>query len=114
MKYRRFIVGTLLSAALSVPAPASGQGADTPLKVTRKPQASARGCKPGSSGLTSVKVTFDKSGKVTEATTIAASGCGPFDREALRAARDIKFEPAKKNGVPVTTVKTVEYAFKIY
>ena len=114
MRYGRFIAAAVLSAILSVSALALSQKDDAPLKITSKPQANARGCKPGSSGVTSVRVTFDKSGKVTEATTIAASGCGPFDREALRAARNIKFEPARKKGGPVTTVKTVEYAFRIY
>jgi len=108
--------GILLAAALfATPAAASmwpAQDADTPLKIKKKPQANARGC--SGSGRTAVKVTFDKSGKVTAATAITRSGCAPFDASALKAALGIQFEPAKKNGVTVTTVRSVEYTYSIY
>jgi len=35
-------------------------------------------------------------------------------QNAVKAAKDIKFEPALKNGVPVSSIKIVEYSFKIY
>jgi TonB family protein len=117
MRFREHIAVAFLTAALCLPTAASvqdaGQDADTPLKIKSKPQASARGCSTGS-GRTSIKVTFDRSGKVTEANTVSASGCGPFDNTAIRAAHGIKFEPARKNGQPVTTIKLVEYTYSIY
>jgi len=110
------ISGILLTAAI-IATPAVGsslpaQDADSPLKIKKKPQANARGC--SGSGRTAVKVTFDKSGKVTAATAIARSGCAAFDASALKAALGIQFEPAKKSGVPVTTVRSVEYTYSIY
>ena len=33
---------------------------------------------------------------------------------AIDAARKMAFLPARRNGVPVNTIKTVEYAFYIY
>lgn len=56
-----------------------------------------------------VKVTFHKSGKVTDVELVLSAGCKRFDEQALKAARRIKFEPAKKNGKKVTTTKVVEY-----
>ena len=116
MSYRTKILGFLFVAALfATPADSSvwsAQGADAPLKIKKRPQASARGC--SGSGRTVVKVTFDKAGKVTAATAIDRSGCGAFDASALKAALGIQFEPAKKNGVAVTTVRSVEYTYSIY
>jgi hypothetical protein len=34
--------------------------------------------------------------------------------QAIAAARQMKFEPALKNGVPVTSIKTVEFTFTLY
>ena len=56
-----------------------------------------------------VRVTFHKSGKVTDVELVLSAGCNRFDEQALKAARRIKFEPAKKNGKKVTTTKVVEY-----
>ena len=117
MKCREYFAGAFLAAVFCIPAMGSApdivQATDTPLKIKSKPQASARGCKPGS-GRTLIKATFDKSGKVTTATIVSASGCDPFDKTAMRAAHSIKFEPAKKNGEAVTTVRAIEYTYSIY
>ena len=86
---------------------------DTPLKVKKKPHPRARGCQPGN-GRMQIKVTFDKSGVVSDLLQISESGCDPFDRSALNAAKKIEFEPATKDGIAVTVVKTVEYAYGIY
>jgi AMMECR1 domain-containing protein len=34
--------------------------------------------------------------------------------QAISAARNIRFEPAKKNGVAQTVVKQVQYSFTLY
>ena len=117
MKYQPFLKLTLLAAAvfsIAAGTAVSAQDVDKPMKVIKKPQPNARGCQPGTSGRASVRVTFDKSGKVTEAEMISPSGCAPFDKSAILAARQIKFEPAKKNGTAVTTVRPVEYTYAIY
>jgi TonB family protein len=58
-----------------------------------------------------LKVTFHKSGKVTKAKVISSGGCKLFDEQALNAAKNIKFEPAVKDGKKITKEKTVEYTF---
>jgi TonB family protein len=58
-----------------------------------------------------IKVTFHSSGKVTAAEIDESSGCKFFDKETLRVARKIKFNPAIKNGEAVTVVKMVEYNY---
>jgi TonB family protein len=61
-----------------------------------------------------LKVTFDKSGKVTNVDVARPSGCSAFDRNAVKAAKKIKFEPAIKNGEAITMVKQVEYVYTRY
>lgn len=90
-----------------------GQNADKPLKITKKPQPSARGCQPGN-GRMQLRATFDKSAVVTNIELKSASGCDAFDRSAMQAAKNIKFEPATKDGNAVTVVRTVEYVYAIY
>ncbi|HEX8263871.1 MAG TPA: energy transducer TonB [Pyrinomonadaceae bacterium] len=89
------------------------QEKDSPLKIIRKPVVSRVEC--GQEyGLTRLRVTFDKSAKVTETAIVASSGCDKFDEEALKAASQIKFKPAIRDGEPVTTTKLVEYNFRKY
>jgi len=86
---------------------------DKPLKIKRKPQARfTQGACSESSGLVSLRVTFDKSAKITDVEMISSSGCDKFDKDAVTAAKGIKFNPAVKNGEPVTVVKIVQYTFR--
>jgi protein TonB len=86
---------------------------DQNIKIKKKPHPSvSRSCLQ-TSGVTRVRVTFDKSAKVTDVELIISSGCNGFDDNALRAAKKIKFTPAMKNGEAVTVTKLVEYAFSI-
>lgn len=117
MRYKTLLKLTLLAVpvfCIAAGTEVSAQDADKPLKVISKQQPDARGCRPGTSGRATVRVTFDKSGKVTEAEMISPSGCAPFDKSALLVARKIKFEPAKKKGTAVTTVRPVEFSYAIY
>jgi outer membrane biosynthesis protein TonB len=59
---------------------------------------------------TVLKVVLHKSGIVSEVSLIEKSGCS-FDQESIRVARKIKFEPAKKDGEPVSQYILVEYDF---
>ena len=65
-------------------------------------------------GIVRLRVTFDKSGEITKTEIVLSGGCKFFDEKALEAAKKIKFEPAKKNGKKVTSVKLVEYTFTKY
>lgn len=86
---------------------------DKKLKILKKPAPESGGCRQ-TSGLTMIRVTFDKSAKVTEAVVTKSSGCTDFDNNSLKAARKIKFEPQTKNGEPVTVTKPVEYKYYRY
>jgi TonB family protein len=87
--------------------------ADRPLKVLKKPHAAPGYCTQGEA-VTVVSVVFDKSATVTDAVLVKRSGCAEFDDRAIAAALKIKFEPAIKNGQPVTVSKRIEYAYRRY
>ncbi|HEX8368357.1 MAG TPA: energy transducer TonB [Pyrinomonadaceae bacterium] len=88
------------------------QEKDRPLEIEHKPFAKTGNCPHQSRGLTRLRVTFDKSAKVTNAKIVISSGCDDFDREAVKAAGGIRFKPAIKNGEPVTVSKLIEYKFR--
>jgi TonB family protein len=90
----------------------SKKAADQPVKILKKPVVQLGRCSQ-SSGITKLRVTFDKSAKITAAAIVQSSGCEEFDKNALRAALGIKFKPAIKNGEAVTVSKPVEYAFRL-
>ncbi len=89
------------------------QAKDQPVKIKSKPTAGKADCSQ-SSGIVTLRVTFDKSEKVTNVETVSSSGCDSFDRNAIKAAKEIKFKPAVKSGEPVTVFKQVKYSFRKY
>lgn len=99
---------------------AENQEKDRPLKIIKKAQPSIDNFRECFISLRvthlsgRVKVTFHSSGKITGVEIVAPSGCEEFDKESLRVARKIKFEPAIKNGEAVTETKSVEYKAGIY
>jgi TonB family protein len=88
---------------------------DSPLKIIEKQPPSAKvfgDCfrQNGTAYIKiAVRVTFDKSGKITAVEIVKESDCSEFDEESLRVARRIKFKPATKDGEPITVTKTVVY-----
>ena len=90
----------------------SKKAADQPVKILKKPVVQFGRCSQPS-GITKLRVTFDKSAKITGAAIVQTSGCEDFDKNALKAALGIKFKPATKNGEAVTVSKPVEYAFRL-
>jgi TonB family protein len=60
-----------------------------------------------------LKVTFLASGEIGSIVTVAGLP-GGLTEQAIAAARAIKFEPAKVNGVAVSITKTIEYTFSIF
>lgn len=89
------------------------QEKDRPLKISKKPKPASGGCS-RSSAMARLRVTFDKSGKVSTVEIARPSGCDEFDQNAIKAAKKIKFEPAIKNGDAVTVVRQVEYVYTRY
>lgn len=86
-----------------------------PLKILSKPKAaytdSAR--KRNVNGTVRLLVAFDASGKIGPI-LVAKALDEDLDGQAIRAARSMTFKPATKNGVPYSTIRTVEYSFQIY
>lgn len=87
----------------------------TPLKITSKPSAeytdSAR--RKGVSGMIRLLVGFPADGKVKHILVLKSLEAS-LDKQALKAAQKISFEPALKNGQPISVVKIIEYVFSIY
>lgn len=86
---------------------------DEPLKILDKPRASYPtdgGC---FQGRVVLRVTFSRTGEIGAISVISGLGNGATEK-AIEAAKKIKFEPAAKDGSPVSVTKPVEYAFSIY
>jgi protein TonB len=64
-------------------------------------------------GTVTVKVTFNANGSVGSIAPVSGLPYG-LTEQAIAAARSIKFEPAKRNGVPYSVAKTIAYTFTIY
>jgi len=97
------------------PPPPPAVRVSQPLKVLYKPRArytdAARTA--NIQGSVMLRVTFLASGQIGSITTIRGLG-GGLTEEAIAAARGIRFEPAKVNGVPQTVTKPMEISFAIY
>lgn len=92
------------------------KGTYTGLKMKKKPQPSASGCnyKKNNIGRVSLRVTFDKSAKVTNVEVLSLSGCKSFNKSSIKAAKRIKFKPFMINGTPVTVKRIIMYSYSIY
>lgn len=64
-------------------------------------------------GVVRLRVTFSASGSIGSIAPVSGLPYG-LTEQAIAAARQIRFEPAKKNGVPVPSTKIIEYSFTIY
>lgn len=114
MKKKIFIFFSAFVLLLTFAAFGAAQTGDKKLKIIKKPGVKfSRQCRQ-SSGTTRVRVTFDKSAKITNVEIVISSGCTSFDNNALDSARRITFEPQVKDGEPVTVTKLVEYNFNSY
>jgi len=60
-----------------------------------------------------LRVTFAANGSIGSISVISGLGNG-LTEQAIAAARGIRFEPAKRGGVPYSVTKPVEYSFTIY
>ncbi len=97
------------------PPPGPPVGVTSAFKILSKPRATytdeARTNNVQGSVL--VKVTLLASGQVGGVTVIRGLPHGLSER-AIAAAKQIRFEPKKINGVPVSVTQTFEYTFSIY
>jgi len=91
----------------------SGKEVDVKAKVSRQlddPPQPGRDCDENLRLFASLRVVLHKSGKVTEVVLNKGTDCS-YDKEAIRAARNIKFKPAMKDGQKVSQYLTVEYEY---
>lgn len=86
----------------------------TPLKILSKkpPGYTNQARQNGIRGTIRMAVLFSESGRVTHMLILKGLGGGLNDA-AVNAARQIKFEPARKDGKPISRIAIVEYTFDI-
>lgn len=87
----------------------------TPIKVIFKPTPdytnSAR--RNQVQGVVRLRVSFLANGNIGSISTIEGLPDG-LTEQAISVAGEIKFEPAKRNGIPYTVTKQVQYNFTLY
>ena len=86
---------------------------DTPVRILEKPRPQVTDGQDCSQGKVVLRVTFLASGEIGKIFVISGLTKGKTEN-TIEAARKIKFEPAMKDGKPVTAAKIVEYVFSIY
>jgi TonB family protein len=95
-------------------------GSHTPLRTNReaKPLQTVRASYPpmalrlGLEGDVALRIEIDTEGKVTKADVIKSAGAA-FDEEALKAVKQSRFEPARKDGLNVPAEFTYIYRFRL-
>ena len=104
-----------VSSNQTVAAPTLPDPSITPLKIiSKKPVVYTDNARRnGIQGVIRMAVFFSESGRVTH-TLILKGLSGDLNENAVRAARQIKFQPAMKDGKPISQIKIVEYSFNIY
>lgn len=95
--------------------PPEGPKVTTPLRIIDKPRAlyNDEGRKNSVQGTVKLRVTLLASGQVGSITPVTRLPYG-LTEQAIAAARKIRFEPKRVNGIPITTAVTIEYSFTIY
>ncbi len=64
-------------------------------------------------GTVTLRVTFLANGQIGSVVAVSSLPHG-LTEQAIASARNIRFEPAKKNGVAITVTKNVQYNFTLY
>ncbi len=97
------------------PPPPRPVGVTSPYKILAKPQAKYNdaGRTNGVQGSVRLKITLLANGSVGSITPVTRLPHG-LTEQAIAAARQLRFEPKKVNGVPVATIVTIDYSFSIY
>jgi len=97
------------------PPPSAPVGPTMSLKIVSKPKAlytdTAR--QGQIQGTVRLRVTFLASGQIGSIAAISGLG-GGLTEQAIAAARQLRFEPAKVNGIAKNVTKQVEYNFTLY
>ena len=95
--------------------PSITKGVTVALKILDKPRAiytnDAR--KNQIAGTVTLRVTFNANGSIGNIAVVTGLSDG-LTEQAIAAARNIRFEPARRNGVAQTVSKQVQYTFTLY
>ena len=97
------------------PKPPTPVGPTEGVKILSKPRANYTDAARQNQvqGKVVLRVTFSANGSIGAISVVSGLGNG-LTEQAIAAARGIRFEPAKRGGVPYTVSKPVEYTFTIY
>ena len=88
---------------------------DKKAQFPKKPHPSPNGqCKMNTSGTILFNLVLRRSGTVEIISVPQTSGCEYFDRVAYKAIKDLKFDPAEKDGQPVSMKITMTLTFSVY
>lgn len=88
---------------------------DKPAVILEKPRPQTGGrCKRRTSGLILMDVVLRKSGQVEILNATQSSSCDFFNKSAYEAAKAVTFEPAIKDGQPVSMAAKLEYRYTVY
>jgi len=95
--------------------PLRGSEVDEKARLLSKPEPhySEEARRQGITGTVVLRVVFTSTGEVTQIRAIQQLPFGLTER-AIEAAREIKFQPAKKSGRPVSVYMQLEYNFNLY
>jgi len=97
------------------PPPPKPAGVTTDIKIISKPGAKYTDAARQNqfSGTVRLRVVFTASGQIG---SVSAVGSLPYGltEQAIAAAKSIRFEPAKRDGVPITKTKQIDYSFTLY
>lgn len=87
----------------------------TPLKISFKPPATYtdRARSANVSGIVRILVGFSADGTIKHLRVVKSLGYG-LDEQSIKAARQMRFVPPTKDGIPVSAVRMLEYSFTIY
>jgi protein TonB len=67
----------------------------------------------GHEGITVLEITILSKGKCGSIDIIKSAGCESLDKAAIKALKKAKYIPAKRLGVPFTTIKKIAFNFKL-
>ena len=68
--------------------------------------------KSGTSGVVLLELRIDHTGALADVRVLNSRPSGIFTQAALKAARELRFRPAIRHGVPVGSIKTIEIPFE--
>lgn len=97
------------------PPPPVAVGPTTKVKILSKPSVkyTDEARKNGTQGTVVLRVTFLANGSIGPISTVRGLPNG-LTEQAIAAARSIRFEPARQNGIPRQSVIPIEFSFRIY